>query len=173
MKIRVENKGRTGPGSAAHAIAKLQQEVRDAPKSVADLPADKLIAELTQGQKEGLCEALGLPKPVDPNSALGRARALNHAVKTDAALKGRALDALNLLANDNFNGLSGAALVKFLKMSVGPVDPEDGARDEMRAALLQNRNSNIAADGGSCRQTGKSTQAAGIWDRAIAKVYPA
>lgn len=174
MKIRVEKQYRTDRGSAAHAADQLLQERQDAPKSVADVPPAELIAALTSEQSEQMCALMGLPKPVNPHSALGRAKALNRAVKTDPALRARASDALNLLANDDYNNLSGGALVKYLKISGGPVaatDPDSAALEEMRAALSQNRNSNIEADAGPLSRT-KSSQAAGVWERAIAKVCP-
>lgn len=114
-------------------------------------------------------------KPAASIDVLARAKILNHAVKTDPALHGFALDAVNLLANDDFASFSGSQLVKYLKInaSARPADPDRAARAEMLSALRGNRNSHIEADAGSGLAAAKSTQAASVWDRAIARVYPA
>jgi hypothetical protein len=106
-----------------------------------------------------------------------RIKAVAAAVATDDACKGKAAMALELLADDEFAGLSAEGIIKMLgKTSIdgadaAAADPEAAARADMKAALQSQQNSNIDAGGGSGAQP--AAKASGdVWDKAIARVFP-
>lgn len=102
-----------------------------------------------------------------------RVKIVAAAVENDDACKGKAGLALQMLADDDFAGLNGNALVKMIgKTSVegaeaSSADPEAGARAEMKDALAKQGNSNIDANG-SAPKAGQNNSSVAIWDQASA-----
>lgn len=168
-----------------------------AAEAIADMKPDDLLAHMSDDQKAAMSAHFtpaaakggdgadgngGAPAEDDdgaddqgsPAAAAcdPRAKVLAKAVATTDACKGKADAALNLLADDDFASLSASALIKMVAAAPASSNPEDAARAEMRAALSEGRNSNIDADAGKGAGNGKTAEAAGIWDRATARVFP-
>ena len=105
-----------------------------------------------------------------------RVKIVAAAVASDDACKGKAGLALSLLADDDFAELNGNALVKLIgKTAVDGAeasggDLEAGARADMKAALAEQQNSGLDANGSPQPSTQASTSA--VWDKAIARVFP-
>lgn len=106
-----------------------------------------------------------------------RVAAVAAGVANDDACKGKADLALAMLADDDFAGLSGSALVKMIART--PVhganasggDPEAAARAEMKEAIAGNSNSRVDANDGKGSIT-PTENSASLWDQAIARVSP-
>lgn len=109
------------------------------------------------------------------NAASDRVKIVAAAVANDDACKGKAALALAMLADDDYAGLNGAAMVKIIaktpsdSASAASADVEEAARAEMRAALSETANSNIDASGAG---TSPVSNAQSIWDKAIAANNP-
>jgi len=94
------------------------------------------------------------------------------AIETDDACKGKAGLALSMLADEDYAGLSGSAMVKLIGKtstegaSAAVVDPEAAARDEMKAALSDQQNSNIDAAGAPSANGREAPKSAAMWDYA-------
>lgn len=105
-----------------------------------------------------------------------RIKVVAAAVENDDACKGKASLALQMLADDDYAGLNGAAMVKLLgKTNIEGVggssaDPEGEDRAAMQAALKSQDNSNIAPNGSQSQ--GQEANSTAVWDKAIAKVCP-
>ncbi len=121
-------------------------------------------------KKKPACEDGGA-KASDP-----RVKAVAAAVASDDACKGKADLALAMLADDDYAGLSASGIVKLLgkqpASGASATDPEAAARAEMQAAIADNRNSNVDANGGGSPGGDKKADASAVWARARANVYP-
>lgn len=110
--------------------------------------------------------------PLASNASINaRVQAVAAAVASDGPCKGKAGLALAMLADDDFASLNAAAIVKIIGTSGASdagADPESGARAEMKAAIKETRNSNIAPGPG----TGASADDNGAagWSKATAEV---
>ncbi len=110
------------------------------------------------------------------NAADDRVKIVAAAVAGDDACKGKADLALSMLADDDFAGLSGNALVKLIGKtpvegaSASSADLEAGARAAMKDALAQQGNSKIDA-GGSASKSSETAAAASVWGTAIANEF--
>jgi hypothetical protein len=128
---------------------------------------DEASAESEDGQQAAAA-------PLSTNASVHeRVKAVAAAVATDETCKGKAGLALDLLADDEFAGLSASGIIKMLgkgSASEAEADPEAGARAEMKSALASQNNSGIEANGGT-KQADQAGTAA-VWDKAIARVFP-
>jgi hypothetical protein len=110
----------------------------------------------------------------DQNAAASdRVKAVAAAVASDDACKGKADLALQMLADDDFAGLSASGIVKLLgktpvpDASAGDMDAAD--RAAMRARLAASGNSNLDPNSNA---GANSQDASAVWDRAYAKINP-
>ena len=126
------------------------------------------------GKKPGMgkkkAEAAASATPLQSNASIHeRIKAVSAAVSSDDACKGKAALALDLLADDEFAGLSASGIVKMLGKGAadqtGSADSQDGALAEMKLALAAQGNSNITATDQSKKSN--SDQNAALWDSAI------
>lgn len=122
-------------------------------------------------------DADGKPKPPMAAAAdADRVKAVAAAVESDPACQGKAALALQMLADDDFAGLNAAGLVKLIGKTpvdgakASEADPEAAAREEMKAALSDQNNSNLDANGGTAPANPANSSA--VWDKAIARVFP-
>lgn len=103
-----------------------------------------------------------------------RVKAVAEAVATDDACKGKADLALQMLADDDYAGLSASGIVKLLGKtnvsSATAADPEAAAREEMKAALAASANSNVAPVSESTPD--KAQAASAPWNKVIAGMNP-
>lgn len=104
-----------------------------------------------------------------------RIKVVAAAVENDDACKGKASLALQMLADDDYAGLNGAAMVKLLGKSnvegaAVSADVEGEDRAAMQAALKSQDHSNIAPNGSQSQ--GQNADSTAVWDKAIAKVCP-
>lgn len=103
-----------------------------------------------------------------------RVKAVAKAVAEDETCKGKADLALQMLADDDYAGLSASGIVKLLGKQPAPTtaanDPDAAARAEMQNAIAETGNSGIDASGGA--GGGKGANAEAIWDQAIAANNP-
>ncbi len=141
-------------------------------KAVCDIAPAVLISALSPPQRAGMAKAFRPAKPI----VLGRS-AVDHRVKVLAAavsddpdLKFSADAALQLLADQYFESLSGEQIVKMLKNSPRP-DPCEAARIAVRHEIAKSRGMTIeqyeaqfAADDARNAQA----DADAVWDRAFA-----
>lgn len=123
------------------------------------------------GMKKGKSEA----SASGAGAADNRIKAVAAAVETDPACKGKAGLALQMLADDDYAGLSASGIVKLLgKQNVAEpacagADAEAAARAEMRAAIAQTGNSNI--DSTATDSTAKA-DAGSLWGGVYARTFP-
>jgi hypothetical protein len=109
------------------------------------------------------------------SAADARVKAVAAAVATNDACKGKADLALSMLADEDFAGLSANALIKIVAQTPTPgsasaeVDGESAARAEMRAAIAETANSNIAANGAPAPDA--AARSASVWDTARANEF--
>lgn len=104
-----------------------------------------------------------------------RIKTVAAAVENDDACKGKASLALQMLADDDYAGLNGAAMVKLLgkaniEGAAASADVEGDDRAAMKAALKSQDNSNIAPNGSQSQ--GQDANSTAVWDKAIARVCP-
>lgn len=104
-----------------------------------------------------------------------RIKTVAAAVENDDACKGKASLALQMLADDDYAGLNGAAMVKLLgkaniEGAAASSDLEGDDRAAMKAALKSQDNSNIAPNGSQSQ--GQDANSTAVWDKAIARVCP-
>lgn len=104
-----------------------------------------------------------------------RIKTVAAAVENDDACKGKASLALQMLADDDYAGLNGAAMVKLLgktniEGAAASADVEGEDRAAMQAALKSQDHSNIAPNGSQSQ--GQEANSTAVWDKAIAKVCP-
>lgn len=131
-----------------------------------------------EGDKKKPKKPTGTPDDADANASASRVKAVAQAVATDDSCKGKGAQALAMLADDDFAGLSASGIVKLL----GTLPRDDHAsiteaqraaaeasgREEMRAALNSVPNSNI--DAGGAGKPDKRAAADAVWDRARATI---
>lgn len=173
--------------SADDIVANLSDEQKA--ELAASLPTPAAAAAEDMPNKKDGCESEASDDededdtPVDGDmsaaadaSASDRVKAVAAAVANDDACKGKAAMALQMLADDDFAGLSASGIIKALGNSAAPAaaaaDSEDAARAEMKAALATSTNSNIAASGGGSKPGNAQANATNIWDAAIKTVAP-
>lgn len=106
-----------------------------------------------------------------------RVKAVAAAVASDAACQGKSDLALQMLADDDYASLSASGLVKLLAKTGGgaaatEADGETQALAEMRAALKEQRNSNIDALGGGSSKAAGTGGGAKVWDTVLARMNP-
>lgn len=104
-----------------------------------------------------------------------RIKVVAAAVENDDACKGKASLALQMLADDDYAGLNGAAMVKLLgktntEGAAASSDLEGDDRAAMKAALKSQDHSSIAPNGSQSQ--GQEANSTAVWDKAIAKVCP-
>lgn len=91
-------------------------------------------------------------KPMASAEPEDRVKVVAAAVATDAACKGKAALALSMLADDDYAGLSGAAMVKLIGKApvetAAAADPEDAARADLRRNLAAEQAASTADQGG-------------------------
>lgn len=134
-----------------------------------ELSGSEIAAELSPKLRSEVSARLGIncrAKAIDARDPLARAKIVAAAVANAPACKGKASQALALLADDELADLPGSAIVKMLSSSPSKSgDPEAAARAEMKAALARQGNSQISAFGGSGSTNGTQSAAA-VWDQA-------
>ena len=104
-----------------------------------------------------------------------RIKVVAAAVENDDACKGKASLALQMLADDDYAGLNGAAMVKLLgkaniEGAAASADVEGEDRAAMKAALKSQDHSSIAPNGSQSQ--GQEANSTAVWDKAIARVCP-
>lgn len=104
-----------------------------------------------------------------------RIKVVAAAVENDDACKGKASLALQMLADDDYAGLNGAAMVKLLgktniEGAAASADVEGEDRAAMQAALKSQDNSNVVPNGSQSQ--GQNADSTAVWDKAIARVCP-
>jgi len=104
-----------------------------------------------------------------------RIKTVAAAVENDDACKGKASLALQMLADDDYAGLNGAAMVKLLgktniEGAAASADVEGEDRAAMQAALKSQDNSNVVPNGSQSQ--GQNADSTAVWDKAIARVCP-
>jgi len=115
------------------------------------------------------------PKTPMAEASDDRVKIVAAAVENDDACKGKASLALQMLADDDYAGLNGSALVKLIgktpiEGASASLDGEEAARAEMKSVLQSQGGSNIAPNASAA--TGQSANSTSVWDKAIARVCP-
>lgn len=115
------------------------------------------------------------PKPPMAEASDDRVKIVAAAVENDDACKGKASLALQMLADDDYAGLNGSALVKLIgktpiEGASASLDGEEAARAEMKSVLQSQNGSNIAPNASAA--PGQSANSTSVWDKAIARVCP-
>jgi hypothetical protein len=157
-------------------------------EAMPDEPEYGKCSKCGETMKDGKCEkcsssandkedAMNDRAPLQSSASIqDRVKAVAAAVATDEACKGKADQALAMLADDDFAALTASGLIKLLgkaaattsASTASSADADEAARAEMKAALAQTSNSNIDATG-----AGKPTGAANanaVWNKVIAKM---
>lgn len=113
--------------------------------------------------------------PAEPEASAAdpRIKAVAAAVETDDACKGKAALALQMLADDDYAGLSASGVIKLLGkqnagQTVSEADPEAAARAEMRDAIQSTNNSNLDASGGHGGTPASAGQSA--WNNVLGRM---
>lgn len=117
----------------------------------------------------------GKPKTPMAEASDDRVKIVAAAVENDDACKGKASLALQMLADDDYAGLNGSALVKLIgktpiEGASASLDGEEAARAEMKSVLQSQNGSNIAPNASAA--PGQSANSTSVWDKAIARVCP-
>lgn len=181
-------------GDTVRAIGELSAdallaELNDEQKAELSAKLPAAAAAETMPKKDGNCSEDGdeddaggdsdpMEKPkgkaaVEAPKADARVAAVAAAVANDESCKGKADLALQMLADDDYAGLSASGIVKLLgksSASSAEADPEAAARAEMKAALAETTNSNAAATSGNAPD--KAQSAIAPWDKVIAGMNP-
>ena len=115
------------------------------------------------------------PKTPMAEASDNRVKIVAAAVENDDACKGKASLALQMLADDDYAGLNGSALVKLIgktpiEGASASLDGEEAARAEMKSVLQSQGGSNFAPNASAA--TGQSANSTSVWDKAIARVCP-
>lgn len=104
-----------------------------------------------------------------------RVKIVAAAVANDENCKGKAALAISMLADNDYAGLNGAALVKIIAMTPvagqSSTSAADAARADMRAAIAENTGYSFEPSRASA--VGSQRAAASVWDKAIANLPPA
>lgn len=150
--------------------------------ALAPEPAAAAAEEMPPKKKEG-CSEDGDEDDTDGDKGKGpmaaasddRIKVVAAAVENDDACKGKASLALQMLADDDYAGLNGAAMVKLLgktntEGAAASSDLEGDDRAAMKAALKSQDHSSIAPNGSQSQ--GQEANSTAVWDKAIAKVCP-
>lgn len=133
----------------------------------ADLSADEIWDGLSEERRAGLAKALGVTSgaggaaPSSQHAASttqGRIAIVAHAVATDPKCKGKAKEALDILADDECVGMSANAVIKVLRRS----DASD-ARADMRNAIRSSQ----GWMGGQNPPRTQGANSQSVWARAI------
>ena len=136
--------------------------------AVGELSGAEIAEGMTGAQRAAMATALGIKAGATSRSASRatgqtRVQIVANAVATDSKCKGKAREALNMLADDDLADLSGGALVKMLGKGGNGQSAID-ARNDVRAAIAESRGSQ-----GSLPAPASRGHAAG-WDQAIANL---
>lgn len=159
LRLAAYQAQKAGYGSAAEGLARALARNASPVQTIAAIPAADLTKSITATQRGAV--ATTLPKqgvvPANPKatSATGdRVKIVAEAVAKDSALKGKAGDAIAMLADPDLAGLTGAAVVKSLKAGVTASPPAPAA-------------SKAAASTRTAVPAPKAASTA-VWDKAIA-----
>lgn len=131
--------------------------------ALSELTGAQIASVLPASRKAEIRAALGI-NSVNPkrraSSSKDRTAVVVDALANDETCKGKADIALMMLADDEFAGLSGNAIVKLIGHAGSSTgDAESAARADMRAAIASNRGEGTCADP-------EASNVDALWDRA-------
>ena len=161
---------------AGKAADKTGDEPDEDDKPEGQSGSEKKCETCGEVKKDGKCDCELGAKGGSDASERARVKAVATAVETDDNCKGKASLALSMLADDDFAGLSGAAMVKLLgktpaegsSAAAAGSDPVAAARAEMKAAIAETGNSSVDASAAGKNASKASTES--IWDQAQASI---
>ncbi len=141
-------------------------------KAVCAIAPEVLIAALSPSQRAGMAKAFRPAKAmvVDRSAVDQRVKVLAAAVSDDPDLKFSADAALQILADQHFESLSGEQIVKMLKNSPRP-DPCEAARIAVRHEIAKSRGMTIEqyeAQFSRDESRDARADADAVWERAFA-----
>lgn len=163
----------TKPSAAKSLRGRMRQ------RAIAKMSAEELLEQMSPAQIAAFRAEADIDEAVTTTGPMARIKAVYHAIQTDPELAGRAHDAIQMLANDDFASIPASGLIKLLKSSAGAFEKSLLAeaalmgRAEMREAIAQSQGLSIEewhAKFGNGAETAHAASPSDIWDRAWASV---
>lgn len=184
-RIAAYRVGANGRSAAEIGLARALARNASPVQTIGAIPAADLTKSMTAAQRGAVATALARQgvAPAKPKASTSqphdRVKFVAAALERDPALKGKHGDALAMLADPDFAGLTGAAVVKSLKAGITVSRPvsvasKANASHPARAAAPAPKDASIAMWDKAIANMGRSAPSLGavdpVWEKAIAKL---